>query len=67
MLPNLHDGERVLISKLAYRFGGEPKRGDVIVFTPPKPLETAGGYVKRVIGLPGERVEEPNHKVGEMK
>ncbi len=63
MEPNLHDGERVLISKLAYRFGGEPKRGDVIVFTPPKQLGATGGYVKRVIGLPGERVEINNGSV----
>ncbi|MFH8408159.1 signal peptidase I [Streptomyces sp. NPDC018019] len=28
----LRIGDRVLVNKLAYRFGGEPRRGDVIVF-----------------------------------
>ncbi|MCM2392961.1 signal peptidase I [Streptomyces albipurpureus] len=32
MAPALHSGDRVLVNKLAYRFGAEPERGDVIVF-----------------------------------
>ncbi|MEV0265350.1 signal peptidase I [Streptomyces sp. NPDC050617] len=28
----LHVGDRVLVNKLAYRFGDEPRRGDVVVF-----------------------------------
>ncbi|MFE2942789.1 signal peptidase I [Streptomyces sp. NPDC059255] len=32
MEPTLHVGDRVLVNKLAYRFGTEPQRGDVIVF-----------------------------------
>jgi len=52
MLPTLVDGEYVLASKMAYWIG-EPQRGDIIVLRPP-----AGDvpYVKRIIGLPGERV-----------
>ena len=54
MRPNFEEGQRVVASKLAYQFG-EPERGDVIVFEPPN-----GGrddYIKRIIGLPGDRVE----------
>ncbi len=60
MLPELHDGERLLVDKLVYyKFKsfswGHLERGDVIVFWYPKDPEKS--YVKRVIGLPGETVE----------
>jgi signal peptidase I len=63
MEPNLHHGERVFINKLAYRFSGEPHRGDIVVFVPPEQLASANDYVKRVIGLPGEKVETRNGRV----
>jgi signal peptidase I len=51
--------DRVLVNRLAYRFGG-PRRGDVIVFeAPTKALArcgAGGAYVKRIVGLPGETV-----------
>ncbi len=53
MMPTLHDGEFVLVNKLAYRTG-TPTRGDIIVFrsvnTPDLDL------IKRVIGLPGDKI-----------
>ena len=60
MLPQLHDGERLLVNKLVYyKFKsvswGHIERGDVIVFWYPKDPEKS--YVKRVIGLPGETVQ----------
>lgn len=57
MQPTMHTGERVLINKLAYRFGAAPRRGDIIVLVPPASLDAKSDYIKRVIGLPGERVE----------
>jgi signal peptidase I len=54
MEPNLVTGERILGSKLIYRFKA-PARGDVVVFKYPKdPRQT---FVKRVIGMPGETIE----------
>ena len=56
MEPNLHDGQRVLVNKTSYLFS-EPRRGDVIVFTPPDTVASDNDYIKRIIGLPGEVVE----------
>jgi len=63
MLPQLHDGERLLVDKLVYykikSFGwGHIERGDVVVFWYPKDPDKS--YVKRIIGLPGETVEVRN-------
>jgi signal peptidase I len=50
----VHAGEFVLINTLAYRFG-PIRRGDVVAFRHDAP--TPETYIKRVVGLPGERVE----------
>lgn len=52
MEPNFHDKEYLLIEKISYRFHN-PKRGDVIIFQPPNRNVY---YIKRVIGLPGEKI-----------
>ena len=54
MEPNLHEGQRIIISKIVYWFH-EPERGDIIVF--PNPNNPDEEYIKRIIGLPGETVE----------
>jgi len=60
MEPTLHNGEFVIVNKLSYRFS-EPEIGDVIVFRYPRnPREE---YIKRVIGLPGDRVVITNGQV----
>ena len=63
MLPQLHDGERLLVNKLVYykiqsASWGHLERGDIVVFWYPKDPEKS--YVKRIIGLPGETVEVRN-------
>jgi len=60
MEPNFHDREYLIVDEISYRFK-KPKRGDVIVFRYPKnPQEY---FIKRVIGLPGEKVEIKDGKV----
>ena len=54
MLPELHDGERIVINKLLVTIGQEVERGDVVVFYYPN--DPSRRYVKRVIGLPGDTV-----------
>ncbi|BFO15686.1 signal peptidase I [Streptomyces sp. KM77-8] len=51
----LRVGDRVLVNKLAYRFGAEPQRGDVIVFDGTGYFGEAD-YIKRVIGVGGDHV-----------
>lgn len=53
MEPTFTDGDYLLIDELSYRFR-EPERGEVIVFR--YPGDHRSFYIKRVIGLPGERV-----------
>lgn len=50
----LHQGNAVLVNRLAYRFG-LPERGDIVVFNPP--FDSPEPYIKRVIGLPGDTIE----------
>ncbi len=56
MLPTLQIGDRIVVDKLAYRFGSV-HRGDIVVFARP-PLVDADytDLVKRVIGLPGDTI-----------
>lgn len=54
MEPTFFNGEYLIVDELSYHLR-EPKRGEVIVFRFPKNIEQF--YIKRVIGLPGERLE----------
>jgi signal peptidase I len=54
MLPNFVPGERVVVNKAVYWFGG-PKRGDVVILKAPSGVEE--NWIKRIIGLPGDTVE----------
>ena len=72
MVPNLHDADYLIISKLGYTqsliertFGQDkkyiPARGQIVVFRFPK--DTSRVFVKRVVGLPGDRVVVKNGTV----
>lgn len=54
MVPTLQDGEYVLVNRLAYR-NSLPERGDIIVFASPQANDL--DLIKRVIGLPGDKVK----------
>ncbi len=54
MEPTIDPGDRILVNRLAYRYG-EVQRGDIIVFkAPPEPDVD---FVKRVVALAGDTVE----------
>lgn len=53
MAPHISSGEFVIINTLAYRFG-KPSRGDIVAFR--HDSVTPELYIKRVVGLPGDRI-----------
>jgi signal peptidase I len=53
MRPTLDQGYYLLVNRLAYRFG-EPKRGEIVIFH--HNGDDSEDYIKRMIGLPGDRV-----------
>jgi signal peptidase I len=56
MMPTLDDQERIFINKFVYRFHfSSVDRGDTVVFW--FPGDPSKSYIKRVIGVPGDRVE----------
>jgi len=60
MVPTLQVRDVLLVDELAYRVGS-PAQGDIAIFRPP--LETSEDYIKRVIGLPGDRIAITNGTV----
>lgn len=54
MEPNLMVQDHIIVNKIGYRFW-EPQRGDIVVFRFPK--DPSKDFVKRLIGLPGDKVE----------
>lgn len=60
MLPNFYDKEYILTDKISYHTR-EPKRGEVIVFKSPEDKDK--DFIKRIIGLPGERIKIQNGKI----
>ena len=72
MMPTLLEGDFIFVKKYAYGLRlpvtetkvvetGEPKRGDVIVFR--LPSDPSINYIKRVIGLPGDKVVYERHRL----
>ena len=60
MEPNFHNREYLIVNEIGYRFD-DPKRGDVIVFR--YPLDKKQYFIKRVIGLPNERIVIDNNSI----
>jgi signal peptidase I len=65
MLPTLQINDRLIVDKVGYHFR-RPERGDIVVFAPTEKLQEQNykdAFIKRVIALPGEKVEVKNGKV----
>lgn len=72
MLPSLHIGDFILVNKFSYGIRlpvinkkvidlGAPKRGDVLVFR--FPGDESINYIKRVVGLPGDKITYEGKKL----
>lgn len=57
MEPNFYDNEYLVVDEISYRIG-TPNRGDVVVIR--NPQRESDFLIKRVIGLPGDRIEIMN-------
>ncbi len=60
MYPNFHNGDYLIVNEIGYRFR-DPKRGEIVVFR--LPTNHRRFLIKRVIGLPGEKIELREGKV----
>jgi len=58
MYPTLHETERLMVNKVVYHFD-DPKFGDIVVFE----FEPGRDFIKRVIGVAGDKVEIINGRV----
>ena len=71
MIPTLKIGDHIFVNKLSYglrlpfigevKRWSEPKRGDVVIFAPP--LNNGKVYVKRLVGLPGDKIRVEDDKL----
>jgi signal peptidase I len=60
MEPHIRSGEYVIINTFAYRIGA-PRRGEIVAFRHDSGARTV--FIKRVVGLPGERIRIDRGKV----
>ena len=73
MLPTFKEGDLIIVNKLAYAFGNQPKLKDEIVFYAPgngtRPVfdpfytQHPSCFIKRIIAVPGDSVEIKNRAV----
>ncbi|MFZ5579969.1 MAG: signal peptidase I [Pseudomonadota bacterium] len=72
MMPTLEVGDFILVNKFSYGVRlpvlrtklvslGDPRRGDVVVFKYPQQPEV--DYIKRIVGLPGDRIRYENKQL----
>jgi signal peptidase I len=59
MEPNFREGDYLIVDEISYRFR-EPKRGEVVVVKSPL---SPSRFIKRIVGLPGEKIEIKEGKI----
>lgn len=56
MLPTIQVKDRLLVNKIIYHFK-DPQRGDIMVFRPPDKIGANDDFIKRLVAIPGDKVE----------
>jgi signal peptidase I len=60
MVPSFENGEYLIVDEFSYHFR-EPQRGEVVIFRYPK--DQSKFFIKRIIGLPNERISIKDNKI----
>ena len=58
MIPTLLIRDRVIVNKIVYRYYGQMKRGDIVLFR--STIQPPRDFIKRLIGLPGDEIKIRN-------
>lgn len=61
MLPTIQLEDRVIVDKFFFKHFDHISPGDIIVFHPPPSAHSTEDFIKRVVGLPGDKIEIRNH------
>ncbi len=61
MLPTIQLQDRLIVDKFFFKYFDEIRPGDIIVFHPPPTAHATDDFIKRVIGLPGDKIQIINH------
>ena len=61
MLPTIQLQDRIIVDKFFFKYFDHIRHGDIIVFHPPPSAHATDDFIKRVVGLPGDKLEIRNH------
>lgn len=60
MVPTIQVGDQVIVDKFYFKYFDHIRSGDIIVFRPPPEAHSTKDFIKRVVGLPGDKIEIKN-------
>ena len=61
MLPTIQLQDRIIVDKFFFKHFDQIRPGDIVVFRPPASAHASEDFIKRVIGLPGDKVAVKDH------